>query len=87
MGRRKTREILRSATPARARKARAEDLGVAQNDKFGKEVKAPRAFAGLLIGLAIIGAAVAAGPLAAQTASAQTVSGAGVYQQCCAQCH
>ena len=87
MGRRKTREILRSATPARARKARAKDPGVAQNDKFGKECKAPRAFARLLFGLAIIGAAVAAEPLAAQTASAQTVSGAGVYQQRCAQCH
>jgi mono/diheme cytochrome c family protein len=37
--------------------------------------------------LAIIGAAVAAGPLAGHTAFAQTVSGAGVYQQRCAQCH
>jgi mono/diheme cytochrome c family protein len=41
----------------------------------------------LLYGLAMIAIAVAAGPLAAQTASAQTASGAGVYQQRCAQCH
>jgi polyvinyl alcohol dehydrogenase (cytochrome) len=41
----------------------------------------------LVFGLAMIGVAVAAGPLFAETASAQTVSGAGVYQQRCAQCH
>jgi len=41
----------------------------------------------ILFGLAMIGIAAAAGPLAAQTGSAQTVSGAGVYQQRCAQCH
>ena len=52
-----------------------------------EEAKDVRNKHSLVFGLAMIGVAVAAGPLFAETASAQTVSGAGVYQQRCAQCH
>ena len=64
-----------------------EILRFAQNDNLSEGRAFLPSSSPRFLGVAIIVTTLAAGLIAAQMASAQTVSGAGVYQQRCAQCH